>query len=156
MSRLLRRRGLALGGQRGFSLIELMIVIAVIGILSAIGLALYVNVERKGRIARAQWDVKMLASAVAAWSAHMGNIPTNAEGLAVLAVVSTNPQGQSAGPFLHRVPTPPGGGSPAWPGSYTYRADVGPGGTAMAGNFVVCGQGDGVVAHSVPGTASCP
>jgi general secretion pathway protein G len=147
-----RRRGNA----RGFTLIELLIVVAIIGILAAIGFALYVNVQARGRMARATADVKTLSSAVGAYSAHMGAIPTTAQGLAVLGLVSTNAQNQTAGPFLNSVPTPPGGGNPAWLGAYVYRADSAPGGAAAPGRFVICATGDGFVAHNETASSTCP
>ena len=141
---------------RGFTLVELLIVIAIVGILASISFALYVNVQSRGRIGRATADVRAITSAVGVYSAHMGAVPTTAEGLAVLAQPATNAQGQMAGPFLNTVPVPPGGGSPAWPTAYVYRADTAPGGTASPGMFVVCAGGDGIVAHSASGTATCP
>jgi len=141
---------------RGFTLVELLIVVAIIGILASIGFALYVNVQARGRLGRATADVRMLTSAIGAYSAHMGSIPTTVEGLAVLAQQQTNAQGQMAGPFLNSVPLPPGGGSPAWPSSFVYRSDTEAGGTASPGRFVICASGDGYTAHSTNGTASCP
>jgi general secretion pathway protein G len=141
---------------RGFTLIELLIVVAIIGILASIGFALYVNVQARGRLGRATADVRMLTSAIGAYSAHMGSIPTTVEGLAVLAQQQTNAQGQMAGPFLNSVPLPPGGGSPAWPSSFVYRSDIEAGGAASPGRFVICASGDGYTAHSTNGTVSCP
>jgi type II secretion system protein G len=141
---------------RGFTLMEILIVIAILGILSAIGFALYVNVQARGRIARATADVRALAGAVGAYASHMGAIPTSTEGLAVLAQVATNSKGEAAGPFMNVVPAPPGGGGPAWPSAYVYRADTAPGGSAAPGRFVICAAGDGVVVHSTAGTTTCP
>jgi general secretion pathway protein G len=141
---------------RGFTLIELVIVVAILGILAAIGLALYVNVQARGRIGRATADVRALTSAVGVYSAHMGAIPTSGEGLAVLGAAATNAKGDAAGPFLNAVPLPPAGGSPAWPSAYVYQPDTAPGGAAAPGRFVICAGGDGVIAHSASGTSSCP
>jgi type II secretion system protein G len=145
-----------LRGSRGFTLIELLIVIAILGILAAISFALYVNVQTRGRIARATADVRTLAGAVGAYSAHMGAIPTTTEGLAVLSQVATNSKGDAAGPFLNVVPTPPTAGGPAWPSAYVYLPDTAPGGGAASGRFVICAAGDGVVVHSAAGTSTCP
>ncbi len=51
------------GRQAGFTLIELLIVVAIIGILSAIAIPLYANVQAKARIAKAQGDIRAMASA---------------------------------------------------------------------------------------------
>jgi type II secretion system protein G len=122
----LRRRD-----DRGFSLIEILIVVAIVGVIATIVVPLYVNFLTRARIARAESDVKAIVSAVIVFQGHMeGALPA---ALSTLTQAATNPQGQTAGPFLGQVPVPPAG----WTASYTYTPDT------ATGTFTVRASGDG-------------
>ena len=124
-----QRRPVAHGG---FTLIELIIVVAVISIVAALAVPLYANEEARARVAKAQAQIRTLACAVNLYKAHMGTLTPS---LVVLLSSAVNGRNESAGPFVRSIPPPPWGGSPAW-GVYAYTSST-------AGTFSIIAVGDG-------------
>jgi prepilin-type N-terminal cleavage/methylation domain-containing protein len=99
--------------QAGFTLVELLVVIAVLGVLTTIAMTIYNNVQARSRVAKAEADTRTLSDAIGTFGAHMGQMPS---ALTDLTSPQTNVNGQVAGPFMASTPTPPSG----W--TYTYSA----------------------------------
>jgi general secretion pathway protein G len=63
----------------GFTLLELLVVMAIIGILAAIGIASYGTVQSKARDARRKSDLENVARALEMYRNDVGNYPDAAE-----------------------------------------------------------------------------
>ncbi|WP_045221793.1 type II secretion system major pseudopilin GspG [Desulfonatronum thioautotrophicum] len=110
------RRGWGKNGVRGFSLIELLIVMIIIGLLaSLVGPRLFQHVgQSKQNTARAQ--IELLGTALDAYRLDVGRYPTTEQGLGALRV---QPSGVDRwnGPYLPRdVPLDP------WGNPYQYKS----------------------------------
>lgn len=69
----------SLKNKKGFTIVELLIVIVVIGILATLVIVTFTGIQQKGRNTQRQTDIKALNSYVEAFYADYGFYPTGAD-----------------------------------------------------------------------------
>jgi len=99
--------------RRGFTLIELMIVVVILGLLATIIMPRILNRPEQARRVKAKIDIRNIESALALFKTDTGRFPTTSEGLEVLV---SNPgiKGYNADAYLDKTPSDP------WGNKYIY------------------------------------
>jgi general secretion pathway protein G len=99
--------------RRGFTLIELMVVVVILGILATMVVPKVMSKPEQARRTKAKVDIRSIQTALNMFKADTGRFPTTAEGLQALA---TNPgvKGYASDGYLEHVPTDP------WGNKYIY------------------------------------
>ena len=100
--------------RQGFTLIELMIVVVILGILATTIMPKILNSTVKAQVAKAKIDMRQIMTALALFKTENGRFPTTSEGLQALV---SNPGGlPSYDPdgYLDKVPLDP------WKNNYVY------------------------------------
>jgi general secretion pathway protein G len=98
---------------RGFTLLELMIVIVILGLLATIVMPKILDRPEQARRTKAVVEIKNIESALALFKTDTGRFPTTSEGLAVL-VSNANIKGYNPNGYLDKVPADP------WGNKYLY------------------------------------
>lgn len=87
--------------QKGFTLVELMVVVAILGILAAIAIPKFANSTARANTAKIAADLRTIDSAIAMYQASKGSDPTAIQGAGtalveagLLAAEPTPPKGQ--------------------------------------------------------------
>ena len=101
--------------QRAFTLIEVLVVVAILGILAAIIVPRIMDRPDEAKRVAAKADIATLVSQLKIYRLDNGNYPTTEQGLvALVQKPSTNPVPQNWKPYLDRLPKDP------WQGDYQY------------------------------------
>lgn len=133
--------------QAGFSLIEIMVVVVILGILAALVVPKIISRPDDARIVKAKQDVLAIQNALDLYRLDNGFYPSTDQGLkALVSKPSTSPEPRDWRSYLKNLPKDPWGRDYLYlnPGQhgeidiYTNGADGQPGGTgvnAVIGNW---------------------
>jgi len=101
---------------RGFTLVELMIVVAIIGVLATMVISRYAGKTDQAKVAAAKAHIQQLETAILEFQAHCGRVPNSLEEL--VNKPGDCPNWQDGG-YLKgsKVPKDP------WSHEYAYRAE---------------------------------
>src|ERR1700729_2981173 len=77
--------------ERGFTLIEIMVVVIIIGLLAAVIVPTVINKVDDARISKAKTDIQALETALTMFRLDNSKYPTTDQGLQALVVAPTDP-----------------------------------------------------------------
>lgn len=103
--------------QRGFTLIEIMVVIVILGILAAFAIPNIMDNPEKARITKAEHDIGTIESALEMYKLDNFNYPTTDQGLQALIQppqTGPEPRNYKQGGYLKSLPKDP------WGNDYQY------------------------------------
>jgi general secretion pathway protein G len=95
--------------QRGFTLIEIMVVVVIIGLLATLILPRVLGRQEEAFVAKARSDIRALSSAVQLYKLDTFKFPTTSEGLEALVSGAKDGRG-----YIDRLPKDP------WGNDYQY------------------------------------
>ncbi|HEY7964742.1 MAG TPA: type II secretion system major pseudopilin GspG [Steroidobacteraceae bacterium] len=127
---------------RGFTLIEIMVVVIIIGLLAAVIVPQVVSKVDEARVAKAKQDIQSLETALTMYRLDNSKYPTSEQGLSALVTQPTDPSIKHwrPGGYLQRVSKDPWGNDYqyVYPGAhgkeydlFSLGADGAPGGEGL-------------------------
>jgi general secretion pathway protein G len=132
----------SLASQKGFTLIEIMVVVVILGILAGIVVPRLLDEPDVARRTKAQAQIRSLEEALAIYKLHNGFFPSTEQGLEGLVQkpeIGRIPNNYKEGGYIGRIPLDPWSNpyaylSPGVHGEYdlvSYGADGEPGGEGI-------------------------
>lgn len=115
-----RWRGRLAASEQGFTLIELMVVILIIGLLATIVVQNLRGATDKAKRIKAEADISAFKTALDRYYLDNGSYPTTDQGLAALVAAPTTgkiPTDYPEGGYIEKVPNDP------WGNPYFYQSD---------------------------------
>ena len=100
----------------GFTLIEVMVVVIILGILAATIIPQFAGTTHDAKVSKARADIATLESSVERFFLHMDRYPTNEEGLSVLVHQPVEGAKSWKGPYIKELRPDP------WGNPYVYRS----------------------------------
>ena len=105
--------------QRGFTLIEIMVVVVIMGVLAALVVPKLLNRAGESKVAAAKVDISTIMQALKLYKLDNQRYPTTEQGLQALLTKPTSgpaANGWKAGGYLEKMPKDP------WGNPYQYMA----------------------------------
>src|SRR3954465_4468283 len=87
----------------GFTLVEIMVVLVVIGILAAAIIPQFIGTTQDAKVSTAKASVAELESAPGRFYVNMDRYPSNEEGLNALVTAPTGEEKKWRGPYVNQV-----------------------------------------------------
>jgi len=100
----------------GFTLLEIMVVVIIIGVLAATIIPQFMGTTHDAKVSAAKADVSQLENALERFNLHMDRYPTVDEGLKVLVEAPAGEDKKWRGPYIKMLRPDP------WGNPYQYRA----------------------------------
>ncbi len=107
-------------GEAGFTLIEILVVVLILGLLISLAAPRFISRTDEARVVKAQADIRALEEGLQMYKLDSGIYPTTAQGLEALVTepeIAPLPRNWRKGGYMERVPIDP------WGGEFLFASD---------------------------------